>query len=63
MFANVIVGVDGSPTGRDAVKLALALADEGAKITLAHIYGGVPTPGRSVATPGDRAGATAELLL
>jgi nucleotide-binding universal stress UspA family protein len=63
MFANVIVGVDGSPTGRDAVKLALALADEGAKITLAHVYGGVPTPGRSVATPGDRAGATAELLL
>jgi nucleotide-binding universal stress UspA family protein len=63
MFANVIVGVDGSPTGRDAVKLALALADEGAKITLAHVYGGVPTPGRSVATPGDRAGATAALLL
>jgi nucleotide-binding universal stress UspA family protein len=47
MFANVIVGVDGSPTGRDAVKLALALADEGARIALAHVHGAVPTPGRA----------------
>jgi nucleotide-binding universal stress UspA family protein len=47
MFANVIVGVDGTPTGRDAVKLALALADEGARIALTHVYGAVPTPGRA----------------
>jgi nucleotide-binding universal stress UspA family protein len=47
MFANVIVGVDSSATGRDAVKLALALADEGARIALAHVHGAVPTPGRA----------------
>jgi nucleotide-binding universal stress UspA family protein len=47
MFANVIVGVDGSPTGRDGVKLARALADEGARIALAHVHGAVPTPGRA----------------
>jgi nucleotide-binding universal stress UspA family protein len=47
MFANVIVGVDSSATGRDAVKLALALADDGARIALAHVHGAVPTPGRA----------------
>lgn len=66
MFANVIVGVDGSPTGRDAMKLALALADEGARIALAHVHGAVPTPGRaaSAATAArerDRAIALLEL--
>jgi nucleotide-binding universal stress UspA family protein len=45
MFANVIVGVDGSQGGRDAVRLGLALAQEGGSITLAHVYGGAQLPG------------------
>jgi nucleotide-binding universal stress UspA family protein len=48
VFANVIIGVDGSPTGRDAIKLGVALTQAGGRVTLAHIYGGVPTPGRTV---------------
>jgi len=48
MFANVIIGVDGSPTGRDAVKLGQVLAQPGGRLTLAHVYGGVPTPGHIV---------------
>jgi nucleotide-binding universal stress UspA family protein len=47
MFTNVIAGVDGSPGGRDAITLALELAAPGARLTLAHIYGGVPIPGRA----------------
>jgi nucleotide-binding universal stress UspA family protein len=56
MFANVIVGVDGSPTGRDGVKLARALADEGARIALAHVHGGVPTPGRATSAASEARG-------
>ncbi len=37
MFKNVLVGVDGTPSGRDAVALASRLADAGAKPTLAHV--------------------------
>jgi len=47
LFVNVIVGVDGTPTGRDAITLARSLADEGSQVTLVHVYGGVPTPGRA----------------
>ena len=46
MFGNIVVGVDGSPTGQDAIALAAALAQPDATVTLAHVYGGVPTPGR-----------------
>jgi nucleotide-binding universal stress UspA family protein len=64
MFEKVIVGVDGSPTGRDAVTLAVALADPGASVTLGHIYGGVPTTGRSAnAKLADAARENAERLL
>ena len=45
MFGNIVVGVDGSPTGHDAVALAAALAEPGSVLTLVHVYGGVPTPG------------------
>jgi nucleotide-binding universal stress UspA family protein len=47
MFRNVVLGVDGRPTGRDAIALAIALAEPDARLTLAHVYGGVMTPGRS----------------
>ncbi len=64
MFSNVIVGVDGSPTGRDAIRLAVALAQPDAQLTLAHVYGGVPTPGRAAAAKhSEAARAHAEQLL
>ncbi len=39
MFKNVLVGVDGRPTGRDAIALAARLADPAGKLTLAHVHG------------------------
>jgi nucleotide-binding universal stress UspA family protein len=37
MFRNVLIGVDGSPTGRDAIALASALVDPGGRVTFAHV--------------------------
>jgi nucleotide-binding universal stress UspA family protein len=51
MFKNVLVGVDGSPNGRDAVALASRLTDPDGKLTLAHVHGGGLQPSHSV-TPG-----------
>jgi nucleotide-binding universal stress UspA family protein len=51
MFRNVFIGVDGSPTGRDAITLATALAEPDARLTLAHVYGGALTPGRVAFDP------------
>ena len=45
MFRNVHVGVDGSPTGRDAIWLARALAAPGTRLTLTHVRGGEIGPG------------------
>ena len=59
MFRNVLIGVDGSPTGRDAVALAVALAEPDARLTLVHVYGGALTPGRT-AGAALAAGARAE---
>jgi nucleotide-binding universal stress UspA family protein len=47
MFRNVFVGVDGSSTGRDAIALARALAEPDARLTLAHVNPGSPTPHRA----------------
>jgi nucleotide-binding universal stress UspA family protein len=38
MFDNVLVGVDGRPTGRDAIALARRLVDPDGVLTLAHAY-------------------------
>jgi nucleotide-binding universal stress UspA family protein len=38
MFKNVLVGVDGSANGRDAIALARRLTDREGKITLAHVH-------------------------
>ncbi len=38
MFENVLIGVDGRPTGRDAIALARRLADPDAVLTLGHAY-------------------------
>jgi nucleotide-binding universal stress UspA family protein len=38
MFKNVLVGVDGRPTGRDAIALAERLRDPAGKLTLAHVH-------------------------
>jgi nucleotide-binding universal stress UspA family protein len=64
MFRNVLIGVDGSPTGRDAVALAVALAEPDARLTLVHVYGGVLTPGRTAnASLASSARAESERLL
>lgn len=40
MFANVLVGVDGRTTGRDAIALARDLVATDGKLTLAHVHDG-----------------------
>jgi nucleotide-binding universal stress UspA family protein len=40
MFKKVIVGVDGSANGRDAIALAAGLRDPAGKLTLAHVHPG-----------------------
>ncbi len=40
MFKNVIVGVDGTHNGRDAIALAGQLTDPDGELTLVHTYGG-----------------------
>ncbi len=44
MFENVLVGVDGSANGRDAIALAGVLADPRGRVTLAHVHAGVLHP-------------------
>ena len=39
MFTKVLVGVDGSEGGRDAIALAKQLAHPNANVALAHVYG------------------------
>ncbi len=40
MFRNVLVGVDGRPSGRDVIALAAALTDPDGKLTLVHVHRG-----------------------
>ncbi len=51
MFNNVLVGVDGRPSGRDAIALASRLIDPNGKLTLAHVHNGPLHPSHAV-TPG-----------
>jgi nucleotide-binding universal stress UspA family protein len=51
VFENVLVGVDGSASGRAAIALASALTETGGRITLAHVHGGLLRPTAAV-TPG-----------
>ncbi len=51
MFENVLVGVDGSANGRDAITLASRLADPGGKLTLANVRAGETHPLHAI-TPG-----------
>jgi nucleotide-binding universal stress UspA family protein len=50
MFENVLVGVDGSSNGRDAIALAEQLAGSAGKLTLVHVRSGELNP-LLVATP------------
>src|SRR5208282_3028069 len=78
MFQNVLVGVDGSPNGRDAIALASRLLDGVGKLTLVNVHGGKLHPLHAI-SPGaldeerersqklleqerDAAGVQAELL-
>lgn len=42
MFKNLIVGVDGSPGGRDAIALAIRLLTPDGKLTLVNVHSGLP---------------------
>lgn len=44
MFGKALVGVDGRPTGRDAIALALRLLEPGGELTLAHVHAREPIP-------------------
>ena len=48
MFENVIVGVDGSPNGRDAIALASRLTDRDGRMTLVHVHSGLLRPSVAV---------------
>jgi nucleotide-binding universal stress UspA family protein len=49
MFKNVLVGVDGRPSGRDAIALAAQLVEPRGRLTLAHVYHDVPLSPLAVA--------------
>jgi len=51
MFENVLVGVDGSASGRDAIAFASQLADPAGKLTLANVRAGETYPLHAM-TPG-----------
>ncbi len=64
MFKNVLVGVDGRPSGRDAIALASRLMDPSGKLTLAHAHGGELHPSHLI-SPGlvrEERAASKELL-
>ena len=48
MFKNVIVGVDGSPNGRDAIAIAAPLTDADGRTTLVHVHSGLLRPSAAV---------------
>jgi nucleotide-binding universal stress UspA family protein len=64
MFKNVLVGVDGSPNGRDAIALASRLTDPDGRLTLVHVYVDGVHPLHAV-TPGmvDEERASSQRLL
>jgi nucleotide-binding universal stress UspA family protein len=47
MFRHVIVGVDGGPTGRDAIAVAKLLVAPDSRVVLAHVYELTPQRGAS----------------
>jgi nucleotide-binding universal stress UspA family protein len=51
MFENVLVGVDGRQSGRDAIALAAQLRGDDGSLTLAHVYAGYVKPSHAI-TPG-----------
>ena len=51
MFKNVLVGVDGSASGRDAIALARRLTDHDGKLALANVRDGRLHPNHAI-TPG-----------
>lgn len=48
MFKNVLVGVDGRVSGRDAIALAAQLTEPGGAMTLAHVYPGAYKPSHAI---------------
>ncbi len=52
MFENLIVGVDGRPSGRDAIALARRLGSPQSALTLAHVHSGGEPHLMGAAIPG-----------
>jgi nucleotide-binding universal stress UspA family protein len=52
MFRNVLIGVDGTSHGRDAIALATVLAEPGARLTLVHVQPGAVPASAAQADPG-----------
>lgn len=48
MFTNVLVGVDGRVSGRDAIALAAQLTEPGGAMALAHVYPGIYKPSHAI---------------
>jgi nucleotide-binding universal stress UspA family protein len=48
MFKNVVVGVDGRVSGRDAIALAAQLTEPGGAMTLVHTFQGLYTPSHAI---------------
>lgn len=44
MFSNVLIGIDGTPHGRDAIALARRIAAPEARLTLVHVHPGAHNP-------------------
>jgi nucleotide-binding universal stress UspA family protein len=61
MFNNVLVGVDGRPSGRDAIVLARRLLADDGHLTLVHVHGGAPRSPQS-STPALATNAEQEAL-
>lgn len=51
MFKNVLIGVDGGASGRDAIALAKVLVDPHGELSVAHVYPSESPPWKGVGLP------------
>ncbi len=63
MFENVLVGVDGSASGQDAVALAAALLGDEGRLTLVHVHHGGLHPSQVITGDGEQEREASEKLL
>src|SRR5690349_694254 len=51
MFKNVLIGVDGGESGRDAIALAKVLVDPHGELSVAHVYPSESPPWKGAGLP------------